>query len=699
MCAILGIFHSNQTKEFIENGLTLLKNRGMDGFGVATSKQVTSNKIPSLENQPHAIAHRLHSVVSHVLQPLHKQTSFFVANCEIYNWKELATIHNVHADNDAGLLFELVRESKPLEHINGVYAFCHWSENTVTLARDILGEKPLFYYYDGKTFAFASEKKALKQLNPAYIRELYPRHILKYTIQTNTLEKILRPFFQIPEHTSDTQKRKQETIAHLLKEAIHVRIPQKPFGLLFSGGIDSVYIAYVLKQLGYTVPCYIASVGEESSDLLMARKAREELGLDVRECIITQEQVHEYVKKVVPIIESSNVVKVGVALPFFVCCEQAKKDGIKVLFSGLGSEELFAGYQRHENSTNINQECVSGLQKMYERDLYRDDVITMYHSIELRLPFLDTKLIEYALSIPGEDKIDGDIKKKILRDTAKHIGIPDQFAYRPKKAAQYGSRFDKALQKLAKKHGFSSRSAYLHTFFPPQNQCLAVLFSSGKDSVYAMHIMAKQQYPIVCLLTIKSTNQDSYMFHTPAIDITKLQAKALDIPIEYQETTGEKEAELEDLQELIKRAIDTYNIDGIVTGALYSTYQRNRIDTIAQNLGIQVYSPLWHINQKEEVNSIINQGFEVILTKIAADGLDKTWLATPLTHKHLASLEQLEKTLGLNIAGEGGEYESLVLDAPMFKEKIIIDEFLIDEQSQNCASITIKKAHLQKKPL
>ena len=158
----------------------------------------------------------------------------------------------------------------------------------------------------------------------------------------------------------------------------------------------------------------------------------------------------------------------------------AKEDGCKVIFSGLGSEEIFAGYERHKNSANINQECLSGLLKMYERDLYRDDVITMNNNMELRFHFWTQNWLIMHLKFQSKYKIKGETTKYILREIALQKGIAKEFAFRKKTAAQYGSKFDYAIGKLAKQHKFSSKSAYLRIFYPSHNLKLGVLFSSGK---------------------------------------------------------------------------------------------------------------------------------------------------------------------------------------------------------------------------
>jgi len=224
---------------------------------------------------------------------------------------------------------------------------------------------------------------------------------------------------------------------------------------------------------------------------------------------------------------------------------------------------------------------------------------------------------------------------------------------------------------------------------------LGVLFSSGKDSCYATYLMSN--YDISCLITIKSKNPDSYMYHTPNIHLAELQSEAMQIPIILQETTGKKEHELKDLEIALKKAKQKYKIQGVITGALFSDYQRERIEKIAEKLSLKVFNPLWHKNQEEVMREIIKNKFKIIFSSIAADGLDKSWLNKIITNEDIDKLVKLNKKNGLNIAGEGGEFESLVLDCPLFKKKLKILESEIKEENKNTAKLEIKKAKLSPK--
>jgi len=226
---------------------------------------------------------------------------------------------------------------------------------------------------------------------------------------------------------------------------------------------------------------------------------------------------------------------------------------------------------------------------------------------------------------------------------------------------------------------------------------LAALFTGGKDSTYAIYLAQQQGHNVVCLITLKSKNPASYMFHTPAIDLTELQAEALELPLINADTKGVKEKELLDLEKAIVKAKKKFPFEGIITGALFSEYQSSRIEKIAWKLNLKVISPLWHKEQEKEIEELLEKKFQFIMTSIAAEGLDKSWLNRVITQKDLERLKQLQKKFKINIAGEGGEYESLVLDCPLFKKRLVIETVKVEEEHENTARLIINKAKLVKK--
>ncbi|MBU0457259.1 MAG: diphthine--ammonia ligase [Nanoarchaeota archaeon] len=226
---------------------------------------------------------------------------------------------------------------------------------------------------------------------------------------------------------------------------------------------------------------------------------------------------------------------------------------------------------------------------------------------------------------------------------------------------------------------------------------LAALFTGGKDSTYAIYLAKQQGHEITCLITMKSENPDSYMFHTPAIELTELQAESMDIPIVIGGTEGIKEEELKDLEKTIQKAKDNFEFEGLITGALFSEYQSSRIEKIAEKLGLKVFSPLWHRSQEKLMEELLEKGFKFILTSVAGEGMSKDWLGKIITNSELDKLKDLNKETGFHIAFEGGEAESLVLDCPLFKKKIKIIESEKIMENDYTGRLIVKKAKLIKK--
>lgn len=199
---------------------------------------------------------------------------------------------------------------------------------------------------------------------------------------------------------------------------------------------------------------------------------------------------------------------------------------------------------------------------------------------------------------------------------------------------------------------------------------LAGLFSGGKDSTFSVFLASKSN-EIKCVITIISKNPESYMFHTSNIELTKLQAKLMDIPIISVKTLGIKEEELKDLRKAIKNAKEKYKIQGIVCGAVGSNYQKKRIQKICSELDLKLVSPLWKINKENYLNSLIKE-FDVIITSVNAEGFNKSWLGRKIDKRCIEDLKELNKKYGVDLVGEGGEFETLVLNCPLFKKKIKI---------------------------
>jgi diphthine-ammonia ligase len=218
------------------------------------------------------------------------------------------------------------------------------------------------------------------------------------------------------------------------------------------------------------------------------------------------------------------------------------------------------------------------------------------------------------------------------------------------------------------------------------------LLSGGKDSVYATYLAEKKGLNVTNFLSMFSEKKDSWMFHTVNIHMTKLQAEAMNIPLTIKKTRGEKEKELKDL----KNALLKLNVDGVVSGTIASTYQKSRIKKICDELELESFTPLWHKKQDILLKDIVKKGFEVIIIGVFAEGLEESWLGRKIDNNSINDLKKIEEKYMINTAGEGGEFETLVLDSPLFEKKIVIDK---SEKVWNRDNgyLIVKKAFLEKK--
>jgi len=227
---------------------------------------------------------------------------------------------------------------------------------------------------------------------------------------------------------------------------------------------------------------------------------------------------------------------------------------------------------------------------------------------------------------------------------------------------------------------------------------LGILFSGGKDSMLALHDVSKEN-EIACLITLVSLNKESYMFHTPNIDITTLQAEALGLPLLRRVTKGEKEKELEDLAAAVAQAIEEFKIEGLVTGAVESMYQSRRIQRICDQLNIRCINPLWKKNQICLLEELVAKGFKVIITGVFAYPLDASWLGKVIDKELIKRLEELQESFSVSPSGEGGEIETTVLDAPMFTRKIEVIKHKVEARHNSGVFIIQRARLLSKQPV
>jgi predicted ATP pyrophosphatase (TIGR00289 family) len=211
-----------------------------------------------------------------------------------------------------------------------------------------------------------------------------------------------------------------------------------------------------------------------------------------------------------------------------------------------------------------------------------------------------------------------------------------------------------------------------HDFYSGETVKIASLYSGGKDSAYALWWALNQGWDVKYMVNVISKNKESYMFHIPNVELTDLVSESVGIPLIRVITKGEKEKEVLDL----KKALEKLDIDGVVSGALASEYQRTRIDHICEELGIKSFAPLWHKNQ-ELILRDTSKFFDFRIVSVAAYGLGKEWLGKRIVDENIEKLLKIMEKYQINRAFEGGEAETFVFDAPFFNKKIEVLDYEI----------------------
>ena len=516
MCGIAGIKTTDKDHNVGNDLLKMLnsiKHRGPDGSGLFVDGQTIHDDLKYLTapQGSFGMGHNLLSIVgTEVSQPIEKHNLVLVANAEIYNYKQIKNCleDKYNTDSDCEVIISLVKKFyngsllnavlKSLDYLDGDYAFAIYDGTDCVVVRDQLGVKPLYYGKDDlrEISAYASERKALWSIGLKCVKTLPPDHLLYNGLPvkikkrqdlniifskknsnncpiTNSSIVIDDKKDKFIDNVNISSKIDKLELKNELKELLIGSVEKRISGLsrvgiIFSGGVDSTIIAKVSDDLGVDTTLYTAG-HETSSDINFAKRTAADMHLPLKIKTLEVDDVKRYTELVLNAIEEYNIMKLGVGMPSYVASEMAHSDGIKVMMSGQGADEIFAGYHRYIQSyadEKIEEELIHDVKNLYHVNLQRDDAVTMANSIELRVPYLDPKLVDTALKVPIEYKLDNgkeNLRKCILREIASDIGVPAEIVRRPKKAAQYGSGIHKILVKnVLKDENYKNKLETLH---------------------------------------------------------------------------------------------------------------------------------------------------------------------------------------------------------------------------------------------
>lgn len=196
---------------------------------------------------------------------------------------------------------------------------------------------------------------------------------------------------------------------------------------------------------------------------------------------------------------------------------------------------------------------------------------------------------------------------------------------------------------------------------------LASLYSGGKDSTFALYLAQQSGFEVATLVTLLP-EEGSWLYHVPNVKWTSLQAQAMGVRQILQEAGEGVETEIAAL----KTALEHAGVQGVVVGAVASDYQYTHVNNVCEELGLWVYAPLWRKDAEILLREYVEAGFTIIVVRVSAEGLGADWLGRVLDDEACEELLRLARRYGVHPVGEGGEFETLVLDGPNFHSRLSI---------------------------
>jgi diphthine-ammonia ligase len=218
---------------------------------------------------------------------------------------------------------------------------------------------------------------------------------------------------------------------------------------------------------------------------------------------------------------------------------------------------------------------------------------------------------------------------------------------------------------------------------------LAALYSGGKDSTFSMYLAKQMGHDIPYIVNIIPDDDASWIFHTPNLNVVPLMAESMEVELVTARSTGTEQGDMEGL----KNALEGLDIEGVVTGAVWSDYQWDRMNMVCGDLGLKVITPLWRKDQEMILREMIDSGIKAIIVGCYAEGLDESWLGRLINSEAVEELKKIREKYGISVIGEGGEYESLTLDSPMHKFPLEIVSSEV-EWKKNNGTLRVKNARL-----
>ena len=221
---------------------------------------------------------------------------------------------------------------------------------------------------------------------------------------------------------------------------------------------------------------------------------------------------------------------------------------------------------------------------------------------------------------------------------------------------------------------------------------LASLYSGGKDSTFSLYLAEQMGHDVPYLVNVVPEDAASWIFHTPNLSLVPLMAESMGKELVTAGSTGTEEGDMDGLR-LALRGLD---VEGVVSGAIWSDYQWDRMNIVCGELGLKLIAPLWRKDQDMLMDQFLDSGIRAVIAGCYAEGLGEEWLGREIDAEAVEELKAVRARTGISIMGEGGEYESLTLDSPMHSRPLEILE-AEREWSRQGGTLRVLKARLQER--